>query len=728
MKIEAITLKNHGTLTRLPELQSPKISHANPAANSRADEFAGQAANPPKKILPHAAKTKPSETAPTEPEKNWTVLCYFAADCNLEEYAVRDLLDMQRVGSTKDMNILTQIDRGETPSIKKYGGKPGATRYYVNRVLSSKIGCEEIENLGQINMSDAKELKDFVAWGMKSYPAQNYLVLMYGHGGGVLGMSTDEGAQKIDPKTLMNLIMGEQKGNSQPEEWALSASGENPDIIKPQEMEKALKAAEAEAGVDKSRVLLGLKSCQMGQTENAYQWKEVAGRLLASQSVIYTDSWRMNEILGKPEAGRYNQEQMAEYIFNLNQSDLVDQYGNVIKSRITTGALVDLSQTPNLKPAVLKLEKAIQNSPEETAKIKEILEIKSRPGFFTNTWVVHYASDFYEAARLLAEDPEIQDPGLKKAAQGVLSALDKVIVKSTRRPDLEYDKNSNGLGLTTLSDPKTYEKAGYGDLAFDRDTGWSEFMSNYSSEVGMEEMNQRLPDAQVNIPQLQRMANTAQSYLDNFEPVRLQTDKAKAEIKRIKADPDLTPLDQNRQCMMQVFGVDAFRNMNMINYSITPRNREIMNGVITTALLAGVSASPALETITKTLLLTASTLEGKINTQTLANAAQKMQNEVAASDRRLSPQARQLVSEYHQEKNREKKGELLKRLEAQGPDALNVAVMPEKGAEFLTILGYATRNEKIVNLKNFKGEAPREFLAALSGLKAEQPQPEPARA
>lgn len=734
MKIEAITLKNHGRLTALPGTDTVERETApeTPKPQTpRRDEFAGKAAARSHKKRPPQFKKKiiqdnePAADGTPKEQKNWTLLCYFAADCNLEEYAVRDLLDLQRVGSTQNMNILTQIDRGETPSIKKYGGKPGATRYYVNQSLNRKIDCQEVENLGQINMSDAKELKDFVSWGMKSYPAKNYVVLMFGHGGGVLGMSTDEGAQKMDPQTLAKFLMADKKSGFDQDEWAISLAGENPEIIKPREMEKALREAEAEAGVNKEQVILGLKSCQMGQTENAYQWKDAANVLLASQSVIYTDSWRMNEIFGKPAAGMYDQKQMAEHIFKLNDTPLTNQYGMIIKNRITTAALVDLSKAGELKPAVLKLEKAIKNSDTDPAKIKELLEIKSRPGFFTNTWVVHYASDFYEAAGLLASDPEIKDPEIKKAANQLIGTLNRVVVKSSHRDQLEYDKNSNGLGLTTLSDPQTLERAEYGDLAFDKDTGWSEFLTSYSRGVTFEAMDQRLSGTEEAFPQLQKMADFANKHLDNYEPVQKEIAEAKEEIARIKASPDLAPQDKSMESVIQVVNIGAFKNLSTINYQVmSERQQEIMNGVFTTALLAGAGNHLALEPIIRTMLLVTSALDGKINTETLGKAADKLNAEVGAAEKRLSPTTRKLVAEYQQEKNREKKGELLKQLDAAGSDALTVAVMPDKGAEFLTILGYATRNERIVNLKNFKGEAPKEFLAALSGLKTAEPEKE----
>jgi len=40
----------------------------------------------------------------------WTVMVYMAGDNNLDGAALRDIAEMARVGSTKDVNILVQLD------------------------------------------------------------------------------------------------------------------------------------------------------------------------------------------------------------------------------------------------------------------------------------------------------------------------------------------------------------------------------------------------------------------------------------------------------------------------------------------------------------------------------------------------------------------------------------------------------------------------------------------
>jgi len=49
--------------------------------------------------------------------KQWTVLVWMAGDNDLEEYALGDLNELKKIGSTADVDVVAQIDlhRDERP-------------------------------------------------------------------------------------------------------------------------------------------------------------------------------------------------------------------------------------------------------------------------------------------------------------------------------------------------------------------------------------------------------------------------------------------------------------------------------------------------------------------------------------------------------------------------------------------------------------------------------------
>ena len=69
-------------------------------------------------------------------KKKWTVMVYMAADNDLEYFGVEDLNEMERVGSTEDVNMIVQFDR-HPRSDSTYSGSNGdwkdTRRFYVQK-------------------------------------------------------------------------------------------------------------------------------------------------------------------------------------------------------------------------------------------------------------------------------------------------------------------------------------------------------------------------------------------------------------------------------------------------------------------------------------------------------------------------------------------------------------------------------------------------------------------
>lgn len=420
----------------------------------------------------------------SEPEK-WTVLCFFAGDCNLEPEMTGDLIDLLKAGSSKEMTILAQIDRGENPTLK-LGGKPGMTRYAVGKASEpNRPRCREVEHFGQANSSDPKYLKNFLSWGMKNYPAQNYLVLVSGHGSG-LQMLPDFSVPKSGHQ-----VMGIEEFND------------------------AVKAAEKEAGVDKSQVLLGLDCCQLSQAEDAYQFKDSASMMLASQAPITNADWQMDKIFGNRQVGTLNLEEMAEHIFTRNEKSC------------QANSLLDLKAAPRLGEALKRFTRAAGKSRVKPAKLKAIIEAQTRSlnQEENGEKVGYYFSDLQQIASLVLKDREIKDPELKNAARGLQKALSETVVKSSPPRELTSLKNYQGLGIFINSDPKTHQEQGYEGLELSRDTGWGKFLTDYAPEVTEREVLEQIPAKKLSHLLLKPVAQAARKDLAQMRSGKLSPRK-----------------------------------------------------------------------------------------------------------------------------------------------------------------------------------------------------------
>jgi hypothetical protein len=135
-----------------------------------------------------------------QPIAQWTVLAYLGADNNLEAGLVYDLDEMERAGgSDETVRVLTLIDRAE--GFDQSNGDWTDTRLYeVSPDKSADaavrypptIDSRVLANLGETDTSDAMTLLEFLVWGMTTYPAEHYAVVINNHGGAWAGTVTDD--------------------------------------------------------------------------------------------------------------------------------------------------------------------------------------------------------------------------------------------------------------------------------------------------------------------------------------------------------------------------------------------------------------------------------------------------------------------------------------------------------------------------------------------------------
>ncbi|MCZ7547150.1 MAG: clostripain-related cysteine peptidase [Anaerolineae bacterium] len=124
----------------------------------------------------------------------WTFMVYMAGDNDLEPYALLDMAEIEAVGSTGRVNVLVQFDRAEGYD-NSQGGWTETRRYYALRDSNANsIGSQLVESMGELNMGDEGTLADFLVWGITTYPAERYAVVIWDHGAGWPGVAFDEAA------------------------------------------------------------------------------------------------------------------------------------------------------------------------------------------------------------------------------------------------------------------------------------------------------------------------------------------------------------------------------------------------------------------------------------------------------------------------------------------------------------------------------------------------------
>jgi len=110
------------------------------------------------------------------PKKEYTLVVFMAADNDLHRFALKNITQMEAVGSNKNMNIIVQLN---TP------GYFNPTKRYV--IKNGKRLCVEADGptpTHKLNSGNPQTLIDCVDWAMKYYPADKLILNFWNHGSG----------------------------------------------------------------------------------------------------------------------------------------------------------------------------------------------------------------------------------------------------------------------------------------------------------------------------------------------------------------------------------------------------------------------------------------------------------------------------------------------------------------------------------------------------------------
>ncbi|THB67860.1 MAG: hypothetical protein D6B26_01205 [Spirochaetaceae bacterium] len=166
-------------------------------------------------IPPYSARK--IEVNPIHPEKGLTLFLYMAADNELEPYAIQDLVALEQSVAffDDDVSILALLDR------------PAGARLYHLRPLSSPangtiqsppidssfLGLSDAAPM-PVNMGEPWTLKQFIRHGVNSFPAQNYAMVIWGHGSGWRSQPTDKQADYVVRTKGVNRALAYDDGSS----------------------------------------------------------------------------------------------------------------------------------------------------------------------------------------------------------------------------------------------------------------------------------------------------------------------------------------------------------------------------------------------------------------------------------------------------------------------------------------------------------------------------------
>lgn len=376
--------------------------------------------------------------------RDWTVLCYFNGNCDLQSDMEESMKALEQTGSDDHISFVAQMARGD------HGGEAQRILLKKPSFMGMKKNSEVMGELGKTNMAHPQTLKDFISWGMQKFPAQHYMVLLNGHGMGFLGCLPDDTSN---------------------------------DFMMTPELKSALDVATKESG--KKIDVLGFDSCLMANAETAYAAKDAANFLVGSEEVLVSGNWDYGEFSGKmkekADKGDLPVGEALEAMLNAQHTGtlLTSSVINCMKMPEFAGKLKDFSDrllvTDTPESTIRRAFRSAQHYCQP-----EVMAHASNGD--VNTKPMDQMRDVASVALEIARSPGVKDAELKKAA---IDLADFTVKKA-----VIFEMHRKGIGLSDSGGMSIYAPASEGGkyadfyenkISLSQDTGWGKVVRKFGA-------------------------------------------------------------------------------------------------------------------------------------------------------------------------------------------------------------------------------------------------------
>jgi len=354
----------------------------------------------------------------------WTVMIHVAADNNLELAGLADVNEMEAVGSSPAVNILVQIDRS-ADYVDIDGNWTETRRYFIQQDDDpERITSPVVQNLGETDSGRAESIADFATWGITTYPARKYMLVLWDHGGAWTSHSSDE-----DTGSDISL----------------------PDTV------QALQQVVSQTGIGQFEVV-GFDMCLMSQLEVYQAIAPFARYAIGSEENEPGAGWFyffLDELVRNPAMdGAQVGQHAVDYFMYFLQEVVGDEdvYGL---------ASVDLSRGAEVVTALSQFTDRVKANPQ--AALSAIADARNNTiqyGGFNDPQVQDYWSsvDLYRFMELLADISSSAE--IRQAAQAVMAAVDQFVLYEKHVDALA---GSNGVAIYFPSTFKAYKRGAHNE-------------------------------------------------------------------------------------------------------------------------------------------------------------------------------------------------------------------------------------------------------------------------
>ncbi len=431
----------------------------------------------------------------------WTIMIYHSGESGLSEELVWSLKEMARAGTRDKVEVIALMDSisldlweftisektansvktkstGQRPSVsaereeddffhsKKLVAKRNPKIEKPEERLPEEIRIHrESSSFARPNLASSELLRNFIIQTINQHPAQHYMLVLSGHGDGMLGQTLllDQGAGRFMSVPKLDWALGEIS----------KEIGKVSQIIQPDKQD-----------IDSRLDILGFDSCGMLTAEVSHLLRDEVKYIVGSEGIMRQTGWPYHLIL---DYLKTNMNVEPDRLAKVTVQHCVDYYADYARVGLSIDmAAVKMDQIGEKDKSWKALITAIKNLTERLSDSVEDRQIMN--AVITAHWYAQsYAAEQYVDLYDFCEQLKSATSDLSDLCDAIIKALTDVVLKSCYAGG-EF-QHSHGLSLyfpwcATDKNLKRYK--GYTprdkertETPFNRDTGWGEFLQKF---------------------------------------------------------------------------------------------------------------------------------------------------------------------------------------------------------------------------------------------------------
>ncbi len=319
----------------------------------------------------HAPLELINKSYKNNPEKDWTLLIYMAADNDLQRYAIRNIKQMATIGSTANINVVIHLDI-------RLNNKKNRFYFYIEKDNITEF--TQPQKWPIIDSGNPDALIAFVKWAVEKFPARHYMLDCWDHATGIIDPM---GSRIVRASNLFRFNPETNKLELDRSvdylDYASTAKGQKTSrgacwddttghYLTNQKIVYALESIKNDPTIMQGRKfsILGFDACLMSMIEIGALVKDYAEILVSSQEVELGTGWNYQSILTPFTQTSMTPEEFATHIVNIYEKTYGPHTNDYTLSAINLNRINDIEE--NLNTVSQLLIECLQNQRDNSVK------------------------------------------------------------------------------------------------------------------------------------------------------------------------------------------------------------------------------------------------------------------------------------------------------------------------------------------------------------------------